>query len=86
MKGEIALESYCKKCDKRYDRDRLSSLKILYRGSCLCGYPFTVSAIPSTELVNSEMPDIVFMSDESNRVWSEVLHGLNGDIYEDIHF
>jgi putative transposase len=57
--------SRCEKCGRDYDRDRLSSLAITFRGLYLCGDPFPVSAITSLPSVRDEYlyvnhrPDVI---------------------------
>lgn len=46
--------SVCPTCGADYDRNRLASLAIAYRGTRLCGHPFSVSEDASWRLVRDE--------------------------------
>ena len=65
LKHPVWKMSRCNKCGRDYDRDRLASLAISFRGLDLCGDPFPASAIASLPsmmneyLYFSHIPDVV---------------------------
>jgi putative transposase len=48
--------SSCNNCDRDYDRDRLASLAISFRGHDLCGDPFPVSVATPLPSMMDEYP------------------------------